>query len=221
MSLDPQGRGEIRGLIGNYDGIHYPPTKGLLSSWKTLFRRTVAYQQLVRFPPQGSSVDVCVQCSQLSFSWLGSLKGGGQKAWSITGRGTEEGTLGTYPTRGYKKTFARPGVKSIEATERACRSPTLFSEDMAVSNSYYNSSTVFRVRRRSDTCSMGSNGGLQRASSTTARSQGGTLDRTLGLSLSTPRRKRMIRGSLPTDCPPTGAWKRRYSCHINPQGGVG
>ncbi len=70
MSLDPQRRGEIRGLIGNYDGIHYPPTKGLLSSWKTLFRRTVAYQQLVRFPPQGSSVDVCVQCSH----WTHTIK---------------------------------------------------------------------------------------------------------------------------------------------------
>ncbi len=106
----------------------------------------------------------------------------------------------TYPTRGYKKAFARPDAKSIKegATERACRSPTLFREDMA------KSSTVFKVRRRSDTSSMGSNGGLQRASSTTARSQGGTRDRTLGLSLITPRRKRVVRGSLPTDCPPIG-----------------
>ncbi len=29
----------------------------------TLLIRTVAYKELVRFPPQGSSVDVCVQCS--------------------------------------------------------------------------------------------------------------------------------------------------------------
>ncbi len=28
------------------------------------------------------------------------------------GRGTEEGTLGIYPERGYKKTLARPGAKS-------------------------------------------------------------------------------------------------------------
>ncbi len=81
-----------------------------------------------------------------------------------------------YPAQGYKKAFARPGAKSRKegATERASRSPTLFREDIA------KSSTIFKVRRRSDTSSIGSNRGLQRASSTTARSQGGTRDRTLG-----------------------------------------
>ncbi len=79
-----------------------PRDEGLFRSRKTSLRGTIAHKQLVRPSPQGSSVDVCVQCLhiQLSFCWSGSLKGGGQKAWSMTGRGVGEGTLSTYPARG-------------------------------------------------------------------------------------------------------------------------
>ncbi len=139
---------------------------------------------------------------QLSFCWSGSRKGGGLKACSTTGCGVTEGTLGTYPARGYKKALAIPGAKSkcVGATDRACKSPTLFRDEIARRN------TVFRVRWRSVISSIGSNGGLQRASNTTARSQGGIRDRTGGLSLSAPRRKRVTKGCLPTDCPPREAW---------------
>ncbi len=42
VSLDSHRRGEIRGLIGNVDGIHNPPTEGLFRSRKTPLRGTVA-----------------------------------------------------------------------------------------------------------------------------------------------------------------------------------
>ncbi len=59
--------------------------------------------------------------TQLSFSWLASRKGGGWNACRITGRGTTEGTLGTYPGLGYRKTLDMPGANSRHdgATERA------------------------------------------------------------------------------------------------------
>ncbi len=104
---------------------------------------------------------------QLSLCWSGSPKGGGQKICSTTGHGVEEGTLGTYPAQGYGKALARPGAKSRyeEATERACRSPTLLREEIGRRN------LVFNVRWRSEISSIGSKGSLQRAFSTTARSQ--------------------------------------------------
>ncbi len=42
VSLDSHRRGKIRGLIGNVDGIHNPPTEGLFGSRKTPLRGTVA-----------------------------------------------------------------------------------------------------------------------------------------------------------------------------------
>ncbi len=63
MSSDSHRRGELRGLIGNIDGIYNPPTEGLFRSRKTSLKGTIAYQQLVHPSPQGSSVDVCIQCS--------------------------------------------------------------------------------------------------------------------------------------------------------------
>ncbi len=63
MSSDPQRWGEIRRLVCSGNSIYYPPAEGLLVSRKTLLIRTVAHKQLVWLPPQGSSVDVCVQCS--------------------------------------------------------------------------------------------------------------------------------------------------------------
>ncbi len=162
------------------DGINDPPTEGLLSSRQAPLRSTIKDKYwthtvkllLVRLP-----------------------KGRGQKACSTTGRGTEEGTLGTYPGLWYRKALAKPGAKSRKkgATDRACKSPTLFSDVMT------NRKTVLSVRTRSETSSNGSNGGLQRASRTMARSHGGTQDRTGGLSLSAPQRKRVTRGCLPKD----------------------
>ncbi len=139
---------------------------------------------------------------QLSFCWSGSPKGGGLKACSTTGCGLTWGTLGTYPTRGYKKALAMPGAKSrwVGSTERPCRSPTLLREEIARRN------TVSRVRWWSEISSIGSKGGLQRAYNTTTRSQGGIRDHTGGLSLSASWRKRVTRGLLPTDCPPKEAW---------------
>ncbi len=69
---------------------------------------------------------------QLSFCWSGSPKGEGLKACSTTVCGVTWGTLGTCSTRGYKKALAMPGAKSrwVEATERACRSPTLLREEI-------------------------------------------------------------------------------------------
>ncbi len=140
--------------------------------------------------------------TQLSFSWSESRKGGGQNAWRITGRGTTEGTLGTYPGLGYKNALAIPGANSRHdgATDRACRSPTLFKEEMAKRN------TVLTVRNLQGTSSRGSKGALERASRTTAKSQVGILGRTGGLSLLVPRRNRVTNGFLPRDCSPTGAW---------------
>ncbi len=181
------------------DGIDNPPTEGLLRSRTTSFRGTKANQQLVRPSPHGSSASsACTGHIQLSFCWSGSRKGGGLKACSTTGCGVTEGTLGTYPAQGYKKALAIPGAKSkcVGATDRACKSPTLFRDEIARRN------TVFRVRWRSVISSIGSNGGLQRAFNTTAKSQGGIRDRTGGLSLNAPRRKRVTKGCLPTDCPP-------------------
>ncbi len=63
MSSDSHRRGELRGLIGKVDGIYNPPTEGLFGSRKTYLRGNIAYQQLVHPSPQGSSVDVCIQCS--------------------------------------------------------------------------------------------------------------------------------------------------------------
>lgn len=70
----------------------------------------------------------------------------------MTGCGTEEGTLGTYPGLGYRKTLAKPGAKSRkeEATEKACKSQTLFREEMA------NKKTFLSVKTRSETSSIGS-----------------------------------------------------------------
>ncbi len=110
LSLDPQRQGQTRGPIRKGDGIDYPPTEGLLRSRKTHLRGTIGHKQLVRLSPQGSS-GMSVPSAhtgriQLSFFWSGSLKGGGQKAGSVMGCGVTEGTLGTYPARGYRKTLA-------------------------------------------------------------------------------------------------------------------
>ncbi len=139
---------------------------------------------------------------QLSLCWSGSPKGGGQKACSMTGRGVEERTLGTYPTRGYRQALVRPGAKSRceGATERACRSQTLLREYIA------RRKEVFNVRWRSEISSIVSKGDPHRASRTTERSQGGTRDHTWGLSLITLWRKNVTRASLPTDWPMRGAW---------------
>ncbi len=146
-------------------------------------------------------MDVCVQCSHwthtIKLFLVGLPEGRRTKSLEYNRPWYRGGDLRDVPLTRVQKNFARQGATSRKegATERACRSPNLFREDIA------KSSTVFKVRRRSDTSSMGSNGGMQRASSTTARSQGGTRDRTLGLSLITPWRKRVIRGSLPPGCP--------------------
>ncbi len=63
MSPDSHRRGELSGLVCHVDGINDPPTEDVLGSRKTLLRGTIANQQLVRPSPQGSSVDICVQCS--------------------------------------------------------------------------------------------------------------------------------------------------------------
>ncbi len=69
MSSDPQRRGEVRWLIRS-NSIHYPSTKGLLVSRKTFLMRIIAHKVLVWFPPQGSPVDVYVQCSH----WAHTIK---------------------------------------------------------------------------------------------------------------------------------------------------
>ncbi len=50
MSSDSLRRGELWGLIRNFDGIYNPPTEGLFGSRKTSLRGTIAYQQLVDAP---------------------------------------------------------------------------------------------------------------------------------------------------------------------------
>ncbi len=151
----------------------------------------------------------CTGHIQLCFCWSGSRNGGEQKACRTIGCGAEEGTFGAYPARGYKKALIMLGVKSkwVGATERTWRSLTLLRIDIARRN------TVFRVRWRSENSSIGSKGGLQRASNTTARSQGGTWDRTGGLSLSAPQRKRVTRGFLLTDCPPRECGRPKLPQH--------
>ncbi len=116
MSLDSHRRGEVIGLIGHVFGIHDPPTEGLLGSRKTSFKGTIAYWQLVRLSPWGSSLDVCARTGhiQLSFCWSGSRKEGGLKACSTTGCGVTKEIIGTYPARGYKKTLAIPAQSPNE-----------------------------------------------------------------------------------------------------------
>ncbi len=162
-----------------------------LGSGKTLFRGTVAYHQLVRPSPQGSSHSPRTGHIQLSLFWLGFPEGRRTKHLEYDRSWYRGGDLRDVPCTRVQESFGQTGQKKSRyegATERACRSPTLFREDKA------KRSTVFKVRRSSD-ISIGSKGGLQRASSTTTRSRGGTRDRTLGLSLITPWRKRAIRGS--------------------------
>ncbi len=76
---------------------------------------------------------------QLSLIWLGSLKGGGQNTWSITGRGTEEGDL----YKGTRKLW--PDRAQSQDKKGPQKGPaTLFREDNA------KRSTIFKVRRRYD-----------------------------------------------------------------------
>ncbi len=106
----------------------------------------------------------CTGHTQLSFSWSGSRNGGGQNACRMTGSGTTEGTFGTHPDLGYRNDLAIPGANSRHdgATDRACRSLTLFKEEMASRN------TVLTVRNLKETYSRGSNGAFKIASKTTA-----------------------------------------------------
>ncbi len=146
---------------------------------------------------------LALEHTQLSFSWSEFRKGGGQNAWRITGRGTTEGTLGTYPCLGTE--MLSPYQAQIRdmmgPLTGPCWSPTLFKEEMAKRN------TVLTVRNLQGTSSRGSKGALERASRTTAKSQVGILGRTGGLSLLVPPEKnRVTNGFLPRDCSPTGAW---------------
>ncbi len=120
----------------------------------------------------------------------------------MTGLGITEGTLGTHPGLGYRNALAIPGKnwRHDGSTDRACRSPTFFKEEMARRN------TVLTVRNLNRTSSKVSKGTFERASKTTAKSQVGILGRTRGLSLPIPRRNRVTSGFLPRDWLPTGEW---------------
>ncbi len=85
-------------------------------------------------------------------------------------------------------------------TERAWRSQNLFKEEMAKRN------TVLTVRNLSGTSSRGSNGALERASRTTAKSHVGILGHTGGLSLLIPRINCIASGFFPMYWSPTGEW---------------
>ncbi len=63
VCLDPQRRGEARGLVTGRDCLNNPPADSMLRSRETSPGRTNAHKQLVRPSPLGSSVDVRVECS--------------------------------------------------------------------------------------------------------------------------------------------------------------
>ncbi len=177
----------------------------MLRSRETSPGRTNAHQQLVRPSPLGSSVDVCVKCShrthtvKLHLIWIpkGRRMEGLQYYWPWCSSGDLRGVTRSR----VQKCFRQSGRKvKIGRPDRAWRSPTLFREVIA------NKNVVLRKRWRSEISSMGSKSGLHRASITTARSHVGTRERTGGLILSAPRRKRITRGCLPTVFPSSGEW---------------
>ncbi len=96
-----------------------------------------------------------------------------------------------------------PGANSRQVGEiaKAWRSPTLLSEVIA------RSKTILKVRFFAVADSIGSKGGSDSPSRTTARSQVGTLERAAGLILHAPRRKRTTSWCLPRGPTSKGAWK--------------
>lgn len=99
--------------------------------------------------------------------------------------------------------FTSPGAKSRQdgETDRACKSPILLREVMAVRK------TIFRVRNLTGADSSGSKGVLTKPSSTIARSQEGTVALVGGLNRLAPRMKRATRGCLPIETPSIRAWQ--------------
>ncbi len=78
--------------------------------------------------------------------------------------------LGNVPGLGRRVTLTRPGAKSIHVllTEKACKSPTLFSDVSASKR------VTLRVSIRSEADSKVSKGAVTRPSRTTDKSQEGT-----------------------------------------------
>ncbi len=173
----------------------------------TLLIRTVAYKKLVRFPPQDSPVDVCVHmcsdCTHLIKLFLVSIpKGRWTKCLKNNWPCNNWGHLGDISRPGVQKCSRQPGANSRHdgATDRACRLPTLYKEEMA------NRNTVLTVRNLNGTSSRGSNWAFERASKTTVKSQVGILGHSGGLSLLIPWRNYVTSRFLHKDWSPTGEW---------------
>lgn len=93
--------------------------------------------------------------------------------------------------------------KQEEATERACRSPTLLNEVNASKRA------TLRVIIFSDTelnGHKGSNGASSSAPRTIQRCQEGICGQQIGLSHLAPQKNRYTKGCLPTEAPSKGSW---------------
>ncbi len=101
--------------------------------------------------------------------------------------------LGNVTRLGRRVTLIRPGAKSIHVslTEKACRSPTLFSDVSASKR------TTLRVSIRSEADSKGSKGAVTSPSRTTDKSQEGTAMGRTGLRRLAPRMKAETNRCLP------------------------
>lgn len=96
-----------------------------------------------------------------------------------------DGRVGTLPGLGCRITLTKPGAKcrQEEATDEACKSPTLLSNVRA------NNRAILRIGNFSEADYKGSEGVPDNPSRTTERSQKGTRELQIGLSHLAPWRK--------------------------------
>ncbi len=158
------------------------------SPWRPAPKQTNNWEDFLQTLERSTySFNARTRQSMWSLSSSLEAKGGGWKGWSVTTWewNDVDKTLGMEPGLGCRVTLTRPGAKSIHVslTEKACKSPTLFSDVSASKR------TTLRVSIQSEADSKGSKGAVTRPSRTTDKSQEGTAMGRAGLSRLTPRIK--------------------------------